>query len=222
MSEEQHDPTGPPEGNVSRRDFLRGVGGSLAATAVLATGTELAERPAEATPAPDDVPPARGARLKGVVRVTLHINGEERTADVEPRTTLLDTLRDHLDLTGAKKICDRGSCGGCTVIVNGKPVYACMMLAVDAQDKKITTVEGLGTPENMHPVQEAFVEHDALMCGFCTPGFVVACAALLQKNPNPTLAQVKAACSGNVCRCGTYPRVFEAALAAAKKMRGGG
>lgn len=222
MSEDRHDQNGSPGGSLSRRQFLRGVGSSMAATAVLATGAELEERPAEAAVAPEEVPPASGARLKGTVRVTLNINGEERTADVEPRTTLLNTLRDHLDLTGAKKVCDRGSCGGCTVLVNGKPVYSCMMLAVDAQGKKIVTVEGLGTPDHMHPVQEAFVEHDALMCGFCTPGFVVSCAALLQKNPNPTLAQVKAACAGNVCRCGTYPRVFEAALAAAKKMRGGG
>jgi aerobic-type carbon monoxide dehydrogenase small subunit (CoxS/CutS family) len=155
-----------------------------------------------------------------VVRVKLNINGQERSADVEPRTTLLNTLRDHLDLTGAKKICDRGSCGGCTVIADGKTVYSCSMLAVDAQNKKITTVEGLGTPEHMSPVQQAFVEHDALMCGFCTPGFVVSCTALLQKNPNPTLQQVKEACSGNICRCGTYPRIFEAALSAAQKMRG--
>ena len=215
MSDEKHDLLGPPEENVSRRDFLKGLGGSLAATAVLAASPE-----GEAKAAEPDVPPATGRRLKGVVRVKLNINGEERTADVEPRTTLLNTLRDHLDLTGAKKICDRGSCGGCTVIADGKPVYSCMMLAVDAQGKKITTVEGLGTPEHMSPLQEAFVEYDGLMCGFCTPGFVVSCTALLQKNANPSLAQVKEACSGNICRCGTYPRVFEAALAAAKKMRG--
>lgn len=213
MSDDRHD---PELENVSRRDFLRGLGTSAAvAGAALATGAP----PAEA--APQDVPPARGKRLKGTVRVSLNINGQTKTADVEPRTTLLNTLRDHLDLTGAKKICDRGACGGCTVIADGKPVYSCMMLAVDAQGKKLTTVEGLGTPDKMSPVQEAFVEHDALMCGFCTPGFVVTCSALLQKNPNPTLQQVKEACSGNTCRCGTYPRIFEAALAAAKKINGG-
>ena len=208
-------PPGESRENVSRRDFLKGVGGSLAATAVLATGTEEA-----ASAAPDDVPAATGPRLKGTVRVKLTINGETKSADVNPRTTLLNTLRDHLDLTGAKKICDRGSCGGCTVIADGRPIYSCMMLAVDAQGKKITTVEGLGSPEHMSPLQEAFVEHDALMCGFCTPGFVVSCSALVAKNGNPTLAQVKEACAGNICRCGTYPRVFEAALAAAKKMKG--
>ena len=216
MSDERDDLL-PPEEGVSRRAFIRGLGGSLATTAVLATGAESAE---SVETEPQEVPAARGPRLKGVVRVSLNINGETRTADVETRTTLLNTLRDHLGLTGAKKICDRGSCGGCTVIADGKPVYACMMLAVDAQGKKLTTVEGLGTPENMSPVQQAFVEKDALMCGFCTPGFVVSCTALLQRNANPTLNDVKEACAGNICRCGTYPRVFEAALAAARKMKG--
>src|SRR5687767_3037065 len=216
MSDERDELPPPDVGQVSRRSFLRGLGGSIATTAVLAAGAESAET----TPESQGAPPARGPRLKGVVKVSLNINGETKTADVEPRTTLLNTLRDHLSLTGAKKICDRGSCGGCTVIADGKPVYSCMMLAVDAQGKKITTVEGLGTPENMSPVQQAFVENDALMCGFCTPGFVVSCTALLQKNPNPTVSDVKAACAGNICRCGTYPRVFEAALAAARKMRG--
>jgi xanthine dehydrogenase YagT iron-sulfur-binding subunit len=217
MSDDRHDPS---QENVSRRAFLKGLGGGIATTAAIATGATLPAPPVEAALPPDTVPPATGKRLKGVVRVKLNINGQERSADVEPRTTLLNTLRDHLDLTGAKKICDRGSCGGCTVIADGKTVYSCSMLAVDAQNKKITTVEGLGTPEHMSPVQQAFVEHDALMCGFCTPGFVVSCTALLQKNPNPTLQQVKEACSGNICRCGTYPRIFEAALSAAQKMRG--
>jgi xanthine dehydrogenase YagT iron-sulfur-binding subunit len=214
MSDEIIDVTGPPEEGVSRRDFLKGFSGSMAATAVLIGG---AEENAEAAQEPK---PATGTRLKGVVRVKLNINGETQTADVEPRSTLLNTLRDHLDLTGAKKVCDRASCGACTVLVDGKPIYSCSMLAVDAQGKKITTVEGLGDPEHLSPLQEAFVEHDALMCGFCTPGFVVSCTALLQKNNNPSLNQVKEACAGNICRCGTYPRVFEAALAAAKKMRG--
>ena len=217
MSDERDELSPPEKGQVSRRSFLRGLGGSIATTAVLATGAESAESAPEAS---QEVPAARGPRLKGVVKVSLNINGETKTADVEPRTTLLNTLRDHLSLTGAKKICDRGSCGGCTVIADGKPVYSCMMLAVDAQGKKITTVEGLGTPDNMSPVQQAFVENDALMCGFCTPGFVVSCTALLQKNPNPTLNDVKAACAGNICRCGTYPSVFDAALAAARKMKG--
>jgi xanthine dehydrogenase YagT iron-sulfur-binding subunit len=212
---EEHKDSLVPE--VSRRGFLKGMGVGAAATVSAATAvvpTLDADAQAE-TP----VPAATGRRLKRTVRVTLNINGEQRTADVEPRTTLLNTLRDHLDLTGAKKICDRGSCGGCTVIADGRNVYSCMMLAVDAQGKKITTVEGLGTPEKMHPVQQAFVEQDALMCGFCTPGFVMTCANLLQHNPNPTMDEVRHACAGNLCRCGTYPRVFEAALSAAKNMR---
>ena len=203
---------------VSRRRFLKGLGGGLAATATVAVGVPVV---VQAEPTPDGPPPATGKRLKGTVRVKLMINGTERSADIEPRTTLLNTLRDHLDLTGAKKICDRGSCGGCTVIVNGRTAYSCSMLAVDAQGKSITTVEGLGTPEAMSPVQQAFCDHDALMCGFCTPGMVVSISALLQKNNHPTLDQVKDACSGNICRCGTYPRIFEAALSAAKKLRGG-
>src|SRR5436190_915858 len=181
MSDDRHEledlipPSDPHDADIlpespSRRAFIKGLGGSLATTAVLAAGTAQAE---PAVTVQDSVPPATGKRLKGVVRVKLNINGAERSADVEPRTTLLNTLRDHLDLTGAKKICDRGSCGGCTVIADGKNVYSCMMLAVDAQGKKITTVEGLGTPEKMHPVQHAFVEADAMQCGFCTPGFVV-------------------------------------------------
>lgn len=205
------------EGNVSRRDFLKGVGGGLASASVLAQGVTtlpveaLAESPAQGV---------KGKRISGMTQVTLNVNGKERAVEVEPRTTLLNTLRDKLDLTGAKKICDRGSCGGCTVMVDGKTVYSCMMLALDAVGKKITTVEGIGTPENLSPVQKAFIEHDALMCGFCTPGFVVSCTALLDKIPNPTLDDVKEACSGNICRCGTYPRVFEAAIAAAK-LKGG-
>jgi len=195
---------------VSRRSFIKGLGTGAAGAAVLGGGAAL-ERAHEA----DAASAPHGESLgPGPVRITLHINGQTRTTQVEPRTTLLNALRNHLDLTGAKLVCDRGSCGACTVHVDGKPVYSCMMLAVDAQGKQITTVEGLGTPESMDPVQAAFVEHDALMCGFCTPGLVMAVRALLNRNPHPTLEQVKEACSGNLCRCGTYPRVFEAALAA--------
>ncbi|MDA0712184.1 MAG: 2Fe-2S iron-sulfur cluster-binding protein, partial [bacterium] len=130
-------------------------------------------------------------------------------------------MRQKLDITGPKPICERGSCGGCTVLVDKLPVYSCMMLAIDAVGKEITTVEGLVTNGEMDSVQKAFVAHDAQMCGFCTPGFVVSVRALLDRNPNPTLDDVKMAVSGNTCRCGTYPRVFEAALAAAKLERGG-
>ena len=156
--------------------------------------------------------------LAGTVAVTLNINGQNKTVSVEPRTTLLNTLRNHVDppVTGPKLVCDMGSCGACTVMLDGKPVYSCLVFAVDAAGKKISTVEGLSRPEQLNSVQTAFVEHDGLMCGFCTPGFVTTISAYLKQNPNPTLAEVREACKGNFCRCGTYPRVFEAALAAAK------
>jgi xanthine dehydrogenase YagT iron-sulfur-binding subunit len=156
--------------------------------------------------------------LSGTVKVVHVVNGQKREALVEPRTTLLNALRNHLEpaVTGPKLVCDVGTCGACTVLLDDKPVYSCLVLAVDAANKKVTTVEGLGTPEKPNAVQTAFVENDALMCGFCTPGFVTTISAYLKKNPNPSLAEVREACKGNFCRCGTYPRVFEAALAAAK------
>jgi xanthine dehydrogenase YagT iron-sulfur-binding subunit len=195
---------------VSRRSFIRGLGTGAAGAAVLGGGTALENLPeAEAASA------AGAPAGPGPARFTLTINGQARPVQIEPRTTLLNALRNHLDLTGAKLVCDRGSCGACTVHVDGKPVYSCMMLAIDAAGKKITTVEGLGTPQKLDPVQAAFVENDALMCGFCTPGFVMSIRALLNRTPKPTLQQVKEACSGNLCRCGTYPRVFDAAMAAA-------
>jgi len=195
---------------VSRRGFIKGLGTGAAGAAVLGSGAAL-ERASEAEAAAAE----GGAAGPGPACFTLTINGQSKALQVEPRTTLLNALRNHLDLTGAKLVCDRGSCGACTVHVDGKPVYSCMMLAIDAQGKKITTVEGLGTPERMDPVQAAFVDNDALMCGFCTPGLVMSVRALLNKTPKPTLEQVREACAGNLCRCGTYPRVFDAALAAA-------
>jgi aerobic-type carbon monoxide dehydrogenase small subunit (CoxS/CutS family) len=190
-----------PASGVSRRTFLKTAGVGAAATGLLG-----------ATPA------VTGPTLLGpdAVPLALKVNGAARTVTVEPRVTLLRALRNHLDLTGAKEICDRGACGGCTVLLDGKPIASCLMLAADAVGHEITTVEGLGTPEKMSPVQAAFVEADALQCGFCTPGFVVASTALLKENPNPSLDQVKDALAGNLCRCGTYPRVFEAVLKAAK------
>jgi len=139
--------------------------------------------------------------------------------NVEPRVTLLDALRDRLNYTGAKKVCDRGTCGACTVLMDGKAVYACMVLAVDAQGRNIQTVEGLSQGSELHPVMRAFVEHDAQQCGYCTPGFVVAVKAFLDENPNPTYEQVKDGLGGNLCRCGTYVGIRKAVLEAAKMMR---
>jgi len=195
-----------------RRKFLKGVGIAGAGAAIADhLWVEGKAEEAQATP----------ATLKGTVKVVLDVNGQKRETQVEPRTTLLNALRNQLEpaVTGPKLVCDMGTCGACTVLLDGKPVYSCLVLAVDATNKKITTVEGLGTPEKPNAVQSAFVEYDASMCGFCTPGFVTTISAYLKKNPNPSLAEVREACKGNFCRCGTYPKVFEAALAAAQQNR---
>ena len=197
---------------VSRRAFLRGAGMTTAGTVALSSGL-LSFKPADPTPAKT---PVLGP---GKTSVRLVVNGRPRELMVEPRTTLADALREQLHLTGTKVVCDRGSCSACTVWLDGKPVCSCMTLAVDAEEQEVTTVEGLAANGQLHPVQEAFIEHDAAMCGYCTPGMVMSCAALLEHNTDPTLGEVKHATSGNLCRCGTYPKVFEATLAAAKKMK---
>lgn len=203
--EEQKKPVHDP----SRRSFLKGVG-------IVGAGTAIADHLWVEVEAEEQQ--AASPSMSGTVKVVLDVNGKQRPVEVEPRTTLLNTLRNHLEpaVTGPKLVCDVGTCGACTVLLDGKPVYSCLVLAVDAAKKKITTVEGLGSPETPNAVQAAFVEHDASMCGFCTPGFVTTISAYLKKNPNPSLAEVREACKGNFCRCGTYPKVFEAALAAAK------
>jgi xanthine dehydrogenase YagT iron-sulfur-binding subunit len=140
---------------------------------------------------------------------------------LEPRTTLCDALRNHLEFTAAKRVCDRGTCGACTVILDGKAVYSCDVLAIDAQGRKIETLEGISTPEHPHPVSQAFVNNDAQQCGYCTPGFVVAAKAFLDRHPNPTYEDVKHGLGGNLCRCGTYMGVRKAVLEAAKHPHGG-
>jgi len=152
----------------------------------------------------------------GAVSVSLKINGEVRTLAAEPRMTLAEALRGPLGLTGTKIGCNRGACSACTVWVDGTPVCSCMMLAVEVGTRSVTTIEGLASGTHLHPVQTAFIEHDALQCGFCTPGMVMSCAALLEHTPNPSAEQVQAAISGHACRCGTFPHVVEATLAAAK------
>jgi aerobic-type carbon monoxide dehydrogenase small subunit (CoxS/CutS family) len=192
------DAVGP---RFSRRTFLKTAGAGAAATTVVGLHSEAA---APVVLGPEAVP------------LQLKINGELRRVTVEPRVTLLRALRNELELTGAKEVCERGGCGACTVLLDGEPVNACLLLAADAEGHEITTVEGLGTPEKLSPVQAAFVECDALQCGFCTPGFVVASTALLRRNPDPSLAQIQDALAGNLCRCGTYGRVFEAVQKAAR------
>src|SRR3954471_6086167 len=192
--------------SLSRRSFLKtfGTSAAVAATAqVEAVAAELEKANKEKIVGPDPVP------------ITLQVNGKPIKLQVQPRVTLLEALRNMTPLTGSKEVCDRATCGACSVFLDDKLVYSCSLLAIEAQGKKITTVEGLGEPGKLSKVQEAFVEKDALMCGYCTPGFVMSVTALLRKNPKPTEADVRHACSGNLCRCGTYPRILQAALKAA-------
>jgi xanthine dehydrogenase YagT iron-sulfur-binding subunit len=188
---------------LSRRDFLRGSG--VAAAAAAATGT----LPMAA--AADEPKAAQAVAIgPGPVEVTLDVNGAPMTTRVEPRVTLLDTLRNYLDVTGCKRVCDRGTCGACTVMLDGKPVYSCSMLALEAQGKKIKTAEALIDGGKLDAVPAAFVHHDAQQCGFCTPGFVVAMRAAFDKNPKATPAEIEEALSGNICRCGTYEQMRHA------------
>ncbi len=206
------DPETKPRKGLSRRAFLSS-GAGLAIAAPIVTGTGL--------PAPQGA--AADVKILGPdkVPITLRVNGKTHTLNVEPRVTLLEALRTHLDYTGAKKVCDRAVCGACTVLLGGKEVYACAVLAVEAQGKDILTAEGLSTVSRLHPIQEAFIEHDATQCGFCTPGFVVACKAFLDRNPNPTMTDIEKGLGGNLCRCGTYVGIRQAVLSAAKTMKGG-
>ena len=192
--------------SVSRRAFLKTFGTSAAAAAAGQLDTvaqEFSKADAEKLRGPGPVP------------ITLNVNGKPLKLELVPRVTLLDALRNHSVLTGAKEVCDRATCGACTVLLDDTPVYACSKLAIEAQGHAITTVEGLAKDGQLSRVQQAFVQEDALMCGYCTPGFVISVTALLKRNPHPTAEQVKTACAGNLCRCGTYPRVMKAALKAA-------
>ena len=152
--------------------------------------------------------------------LTLTVNGHVHEMFVEPRRTLLDVLRKDLGLTGTKKGCDEGTCGACTVLLNGKPIYACMALAVDCEGKSVETIENLEADGRLHPIQQAFIDEDALQCGFCTPGQVMSVKALLDVNPNPTAEEIRHALSGNLCRCGAYPKITRAALRSAETLRG--
>src|SRR5947209_6890786 len=179
-----------PSRSVTRRGFLKGAGVAAATAAITDAGLEaLAQERVETRP----------ILGPGAIPVKLRINGTDKTLDIEPRTTLAEALRIKLDMTGTKVVCDRGACSACTVWLDGTPVNSCMTLAVDVGDRKITTIEGLAPSlEQLHPVQEAFIEHDGLQCGFCTPGMVMSCAALLKRNPHPTQKDVRDAVSGNL------------------------
>ena len=201
-------PEEPPEG-VSRRLFLKGAGVAAAAVSVAQLPSDV-----QATSGTEDEPTILGP---GPVPIPLRINGVECQSEAAPSTTLLDLLRDHQGLTGAKRVCDRGSCGACTVLLDGRTVDSCSMLAIDAVGSEITTVEGIGTPENLSDLQQAFIEKDALQCGFCTPGMVVSCTALLKENPSPDREQIRRGISGNICRCGTYQNIIEAVQHVSRK-----
>ncbi len=199
---------------ISRRSFIKGLGGGIVGTVTVgaAASSSTTESGSE------------GATIRGPakVQIALTVNGKKHRLEVEPRTTLLDAIRDQLGFTGSKRVCNRGECGACTVILNGSTILACSMLALDADGAKIETVEGLAKGSKLSPVQEAFVKHDAMQCGFCTPGFIVSSTALLRENPQPSLDEIKMGVSGNICRCGTYPHIFAAVAEAAQTMRKGG
>lgn len=197
---------------ISRRGFLRGTGTVLSSG--LIAGAEVLSA-AEKEIGPKIFGPAK-------VSITLKINGSIKPLEAEPRMTLLEALREDLDLTGAKKVCDRATCGACTVLINGKAAYACSILAIEAQGKEITTVESLAKGGQLHPLQQAFVDNDAQQCGYCTPGFVMAAKAFLDAQPNPTVDQIHQGLGGNLCRCGTYAGITKAVLQAAQQMKGGG
>jgi xanthine dehydrogenase YagT iron-sulfur-binding subunit len=194
---------------VSRRDFLK-IGG-LSAAIPLVHGPKMIQ--------------AGGAQVPvhgpGPVPISLSVNGKRLNAQLEPRVTLLDALREQFDITGPKRVCDRGECGACTVLLDGKAVYSCTTLAIEAQGRQVTTCEGLMAGEQPHPVQQAYVDNDAQQCGFCTPGFVVATKAFLDKHPNPTPEQLRTGLAGNFCRCGTYFGIRHAVAQVASGRRGG-
>src|SRR5437764_4788002 len=205
-----------PRSGLSRRAFLRGSG--LAAAATVATGLPVL------TPVAEAAQPAAGgptvpAQGPAAVKITLNVNGRDMSTAVEPRVTLLDALRNQLDVTGCKRVCDRGTCGACTVMLDGKVIYSCTMLALEAQGKPIRTAESLVQGEKLDAVPAAFVRHDAQQCGFCTPGFVVAMKAVLEQNPKATAAEVEKRLQGNICRCGTYEQMRDAIFALCNQKR---
>jgi len=203
-----HDHRDPPRRGVSRRSFLHSSAlTTVGATAVAIAGQAQAQNSDLAASGPGPIP------------TTLKVNGTDRTIQVEPRMTLAEALRGPLGLTGTKIACDRGACSACTVWLDSVTISSCMMLAVDVGARSVTTIEGLAHGDVLHPVQAAFIEHDAMQCGFCTPGMVMSCAALVDRIPDPTDEDVRAAISGHLCRCGTYPHVVAATLAASKAQK---
>ncbi len=196
-------------GNISRRGFLKGAGITVAGTVIAGSG--VLSLKAQTFEKDKAIGP-------GTVHIQMKVNGRIREMNIEPRTTLADALRNELMLTGTKVGCNRGACSACTVWIDSTPTLSCMTLAVEVGNQEVTTIEGLAKDDHLHPVQEAFMERDATQCGFCTPGMIMTAAHLLEHNPSPKEDNVKVALSGNFCRCGTHPKVFDATLDAAGKM----
>jgi aerobic-type carbon monoxide dehydrogenase small subunit (CoxS/CutS family) len=195
---------------VTRRTFLKGLGGGAAGAAMV---TRLRGQSVSAEQAEMELPAAYSKKT-----VAFILNGRSVSVDVEPRETLLEVLRDKLKLTGTKKTCGRGECGGCTILLDNRAVYACLFPAVRAAGTDIMTIEGLAEGEALHPVQEAFIEKDGYQCGYCTPGFIMTTVGLLKQNPSPSPAEIETALSGNLCRCGNYVKISDAVAAAALKI----
>lgn len=196
----------------TRRDFLKGFGSGALGAAVV---PKLVSQDVFSLQTKEGKIP-----LYSKKQIILNINEKNYSLVIEPRETLLHVLREKLNLTGTKKTCSGGECGACTVLLDGNPIYSCLTLAIRADNKKITTVEGLAVDGKLHPIQQAFIEKDGYQCGFCTPGFIMSSVALLEKNKNPLTEEIKTALSGNLCRCGNYSKIYEAVSVASKSMRG--
>jgi len=202
----------PTKKDIARRNFIKNVSSGVLGTGIvlqtIPSCTEVKQELIEPPPAPS----------KGKQTISLKVNHNWITVDIEPQTTLVELLRDYLNLTGTKVTCNHGECGTCTVILDGKAVYSCHMLAIDAHGKEVISIEGLMDGEKLHPLQEAFIEKDGFQCGFCTPGQIMAAYALLLKNPNPNDSEIKEGMSGNLCRCSAYPKIAESVKEAANKI----
>jgi xanthine dehydrogenase YagT iron-sulfur-binding subunit len=210
MEKDQRQDKGQVKKGISRRGFMKLVGAGALATA---TAGDLVKPPRAAA--------AEGVEKGEMIHVRLQVNGRRHRFKVEPRWSLLDVLREKLGLTGPKLGCGRGECGACTVLIDGRPRYACLTLAVEAEGREITTVEGLMQGDELGPVQKAFWDHDAMQCGYCTPGQIMAAEGLLRANPSPSLEEIRQGMSGNLCRCGSYAHIFEAVDRAAKLKKNG-
>jgi xanthine dehydrogenase YagT iron-sulfur-binding subunit len=195
----------------TRRDFIKGFGGGAFSAAVVPKFLSqdlTAQQTKEGK-----------ILLYSRKQITITINQQDYSLEVEPRETLLQVLRERLNLTGTKMTCDRGECGACTVLLDGNSVYSCLTLAIRADGKKITTIEGLADKDKLHPLQQAFIDKDSYQCGFCTPGFIMSSVALLEKNINPDREEIKSGLAGNICRCGNYSKIYEAVSTASKRQR---